>query len=1091
MSRRWRVRRLREDLAGEWAELVKSEGLSPGGILRGVWAVFLGRYSGESEVLFGTGSLATRSGNGAVIESSVTMFPVRIGIADDVPASRWLRELDRSVEGGFRHAGCSESDLRRWSGMPGDLPLYESAVILSDSPVCPESPDFPGPLEVVEACGASIPLALVASVHAPAEFALVYDTSRFAGDAIERMLLHVETLLLGFLRSREEPLGTLSMLTETEEHQLLVEWNRTATDHRDERPIHELFQAQVERSRHAIALDCHGKRWSYAELDARANQVGNHLRKRGVGPEVLVGICLERSLETVVGILGILKAGGAYLPLDPAYPRERLAFMLEDTRAPILLTLGHLRERLPDRGQEVLCLDSDWPEIARESIADPRGGARCDNLAYVIYTSGSTGTPKGVAIEHRSASALIHWAGDVFSRDELAGVLFSTSICFDLSVFEMFVPLSWGGTVIMAESVLELPRLPSASGVTLVNTVPSAMTEALELGCLPDSVRTVNLAGEKLSVELVGRIYEKTSVTRVYDLFGPSEDTTYSTFALRSADGPYTIGRPIANTRVYLLDDRMRPVPIGVTGEMYLGGSGLARGYLNRPELTAERFVADPFSDDPGARLYRSGDLARYLPDGNLEFLGRADHQVKVRGYRIELGEIESALARLEGVEQAVVLAREDVPGDLRLVAYLVARGGKRLRAEALSESLGKRLPDYMLPSAFVVLDRMPLTPSGKVDRRALPAVGRERPELEREFVPPRGALQEYLAGLWRDVLKLDRVGVDDPFFALGGDSLLAARFIQRLQERLGEFIYVVTIFKAPTIAEYARLLRQDYPGSVAKTFGEQEAPPAGEPAAVPVTRAVDTDAIEDLRRRIPSHRSVSSSAAAAGKNPRAMFILSPPRSGTTLLRVMLAGHADLFSASELNLLLFDTLEERRAAFAGRHRIMARGDAPGADGHPGLRCGRSEAPHGGVRVPRPHDQGVLPRPAAGHRRADARGQVAMVFPRSRSLAAGGERVRRAPLHTPRPPSLRDGAVVRGHADGPPRLPEGAPILAAGAGRAHLDDQSQEHRELPRHGAAGATGPDSVRGSHEPASPGHGVRVRGSRPWLRRGTPHPV
>jgi amino acid adenylation domain-containing protein len=498
-----------------------------------------------------------------------------------------------------------------------------------------------------------------------------YNTDLFEGPRIERMLEHLQTLLQDVVRRPEARIGEFEILTTAERNRLLVDWTQTG----DEFPakcIHELFEEQVERTPEEIAIVFETGQATYRELNARANQLASYLKTRGVGPEALIGVCVERSLEMVVALLGILKAGGAYVPLDPAYPAERLRFMLEDANGQLLLTQQRLLKLIPKGLAEVVCLDSDWSEISRESEANPAKIATPENLAYVIYTSGSTGKPKGVAIEHRSAAALLAWARGVFSQEELAGVLASTSICFDLSVFELFVPLSCGGKVILAVDVLQILNWASSNDVRLINTVPSAMVEILRMGGLPGSVQTVNLAGEPLPAILVEKIYEQPQVKRVFDLYGPSEDTTYSTYALRIPDGPTTIGRPISNTRVYILNSQLQPVPIGVPGDLYIGGAGLARGYLKRPEFTAQVFVPDPFSAEGGTRLYKTGDLARYLEDGNIEFLGRVDNQVKLRGFRIELGEIEEVIKKDPRVSEAIVVAREDEPGDRRLAAYVV-----------------------------------------------------------------------------------------------------------------------------------------------------------------------------------------------------------------------------------------------------------------------------------------------------------------------------------------------------------------------------------------------------------------------------------
>ncbi|MDZ7963243.1 MAG: amino acid adenylation domain-containing protein [Aulosira sp. DedQUE10] len=471
-------------------------------------------------------------------------------------------------------------------------------------------------------------------------------------------------------------------LPTTEVDQLLLEWHENPADYVSNICIHQLFEYQAEKTPEQIAVIFEDKQLSYQELNQQANQLAHYLQTLNAKPEVLVGICLERSLEMIVGLLAILKAGGAYVPLDPAYPSERLALMLEDSQLPILLTQQHLLSKLPKHQAHVVCLDSDREAITQQSQENLTSIVTDENLSYVIYTSGSTGKPKGVAIEHHSAVALLHWAREVFTTEDLAGVLAATSICFDLSVFEIFVPLSWGGKVILAENALYLPSLPAAQQVTLINTVPSAIAELLRINGIPASVRTVNLAGEPLQNRLVQQIYELDNIQKVFNLYGPTEDTTYSTFTLvKKGDSIVTIGRPIANTSCLILDEHMQPVPTGVSGELYITGDGLARGYLNRPELTNERFIPNPFEEAGGRRqeaggskLYKTGDLARYLPDGNIEYIGRIDQQVKIRGFRIEIGEIETALWQHPDVQEAVVIAREFSPGDQRLVAYVVPK---------------------------------------------------------------------------------------------------------------------------------------------------------------------------------------------------------------------------------------------------------------------------------------------------------------------------------------------------------------------------------------------------------------------------------
>jgi amino acid adenylation domain-containing protein len=598
-----------------------------------------------------------------------------------------------------------------------------------------------------------------------------------------------------------------AILSEAQQHKLLIELNQTTRAYPKIAAMQRLFEAQVEQAPEATALVCGDDRVTYSELNERANQLAHHLAALGIGAEHRAGILLERSTALVVSMLAVLKAGGCYVPLDPQYPAERLSFMMKDAGLTLLLTTRALAEslNLEDGGVKLVYVEEQQPNA--QNTENPNIEISEQQLAYLIYTSGSTGVPKGVAIAHESATRFIQWAGEIFEPQALSGVLFSTSVCFDLSIFELFVTLSNGGKVILAENAMELPALPAASEVTLLNTVPSAMAELLRLGAVPESVRVVNLAGEPLSKELVAEIYATTGVGAVYNLYGPSEDTTYSTFAQVRRGERVTIGRPIANTRVYLLDESGQCVPMGVAGELYLGGAGLARGYWDRPELTAEKFIPDSFSGEQGARLYHTGDLARYAENGELEFLGRADHQVKVRGYRIELGEIESVLRQQEEVREAVVVAREDASGAQQLVAYVVkdtSAGSVELR-----EQLRQHLPEYMVPSVFVMLAELPLTPNGKVDRKALPAIDDSRPETVESYVAPRDMVEFQLVKLWEELLPVRPIGVRDNFFALGGHSLVAVRLVSRIEQELGKKIPIRALFQGATIEYLAGLLRQ------------------------------------------------------------------------------------------------------------------------------------------------------------------------------------------------------------------------------------------------------------------------------------------
>lgn len=633
-----------------------------------------------------------------------------------------------------------------------------------------------------------------------------YSTDLFDEATIIRMVGHYQTLLEGFVVDPEQSISQLPLLTAQEQQQFL-DWNKSPL----ELCIHQLFEAQVVRTPNAVAVVFEDQQLTYQQLNNHANQLAHYRRKLGVKSETLVGVCLERSLEMIVGILGILKAGGAYVPLEPSYPQDRLHFLLKDAQVEILLTQKRLRSTsdLIRKLPLVICLDREREDIANESNKNPLNKTTINDLAYVIYTSGSTGVPKGVAIEHRNTVALLNWAKEIFTPDQIAGVLASTSICFDLSIFELFVPLSWGGKVILVENALHLPTLSPELNVTLVNTVPSAMNELVRINGIPNSVRIVNLAGEPLQNTLAQKIYQQETIEQVFNLYGPSEDTTYSTFALvkKGAKDIPSIGRPITNTQVYILTHHFQHVPIGVTGELYLGGAGLARGYLNRPELTAERFIHNPFSNDPNARLYKTGDLVRYLSDGNIEFLGRIDNQVKIRGFRIELGEIEATLTQHPQIQEIVVKVREDIPGDKRLIAYFVAAKQSVPSTTQLHQFLANKLPDYMIPSTFISLKNLPLTPNGKVDHNALPEPQKIQRKVNASYIAAQTQLEQTIAKVWQEVLQVENVSVQESFFELGGHSLLVVQMQEKLVKALNRQMPVAILFQYSTIQTLAQYL--------------------------------------------------------------------------------------------------------------------------------------------------------------------------------------------------------------------------------------------------------------------------------------------
>lgn len=645
---------------------------------------------------------------------------------------------------------------------------------------------------------------------------LEYNTDLFNANTIARMLGHFQTLLESIAANPERKISELPLLTFTERQTLLLEWNNTSVDYPTNVCIHQLFEQQVEKTPEAIALIFENQQLTYRQLNNRANKIAHYLQQLGVKPEVLVGICIERSIEMVVGLLAIVKAGGAYLPLDPAYPKERLAFMLADAQVPLLLTQQHLAQELPPHQAQVVCLDADGQAIANESSENPVSGVKPENLAYVIYTSGSTGKPKGVMNTHLGLCNRLLWMQDTYQLTAADSVLQKTPFSFDVSIWEFFWPLFTGARLVLVkpgghQDSSYLVELIGKQQITTVHFVPSMLQAFLEESELErcQSLKHVICSGEALPFELQERFFQRLDA-ELHNLYGPTEAAIDVTFWHCQPDSDrqlVPIGCPIANTQIYLLDRHLQPVPIGVPGELHIGGVGLARGYLNRPDLTNEKFIPNPF--EAGKHLYKTGDLARYRPNGNIEFLGRIDHQVKIRGFRIELGEIEAVLGQHPQVRETVVVARESLPSDRCLVAYMVPDSDTAPLAHELRDYLKERLPEYMVPSAFVVLDALPLTPNGKVDRRALPTPDTSRPELAATYQAPQSDVEKTIAQIWRAVLNLDKVGIHDNFFDLGGHSLLILQINSKLRTVLHRDVSVVALFQHPTIYSLAQYLSQ------------------------------------------------------------------------------------------------------------------------------------------------------------------------------------------------------------------------------------------------------------------------------------------
>jgi amino acid adenylation domain-containing protein len=653
---------------------------------------------------------------------------------------------------------------------------------------------------------------MIAEADGGLEGVFEYSTDLFRRSRMERMANHFTNLLAAVAADAGRRVYDLPLLTDIERQQLLRPAADPMTAEPGCRTLHEMFEEQAMRTPGAIAVIANSERWTYEDLNRRANQVARRLRALGARAEMRVGVCMSRSAEMLVALLGVLKAGSAYVPADPDYPPERIRFIFQDSQVAILLTEMAVLDRLPRPPADVVVLDRDWPAIAPNKSDNLPPAATDENLAYVIYTSGSTGPPKGVQITHANVTAFLDWVRQAFQEREMAGALASSSICFDLSVFEVFGPLTAGGSVVMAENLLKITDLPDRESVTLVNTVPSLLAECLKVGGLPASVRTVALAGEPFPLDLARQIHACGHVERVLNLYAPSETTTYSTWYRVERDDtqPPCIGSPIGHTQVFLLDGRLHPVPQGIRGELYIAGSGVARGYLDRPDLTAERFLPNPFSPRPGRRMYKTGDLAFYREDGQLEFVGRVDRQIKLRGFRIEPGEVEVVLSRHPGISaSAVIPVRDEHLGQL-LCAYLVARPGHSPGADEMRNFAAGQLPRHMVPAFFVFMDALPLSSNGKLDVRALPRPS-VPPRESRTIDMPRTALEQVLAERWAAFLGLDAVGIDEDFFALGGHSLIATQLAWDL-ERIFPVNHSLLslLLKNPTVARLGDAMRHD-----------------------------------------------------------------------------------------------------------------------------------------------------------------------------------------------------------------------------------------------------------------------------------------
>ncbi len=811
---------LSEEATAALQSFAKRHGLTLNTVVQGAWAVVLARYAGEEDVVFGamvSGRSVPLEGVESMVGLFVNLLPSRARVAPGERLVPWLKELQARQARQREFEYCPLVEVKSWSEVQAGLPLFESFLVFENWSGDLTASEWSPGLAVRDVRGhhgtPGLPL-MATIVPAPRlEVRLDYDVNRFEADAIARLGANLAVLLGAMVEDPERRLGDLPVLAAAEAA-LLDGFNETAAAVGDGF-VHQRVAARAAEKPDGVAVRCGASALTYGELDARARRLAGALRRLGAAPGTRVAVCVECSADMVAVLLATMKTGAAYVPLDPAYPRARIGYILADAGAAVLVTERALAGELPEHGARVLLLDDDAGADDGTPDAELAGG----DLAYVIYTSGSTGKPKGVEVGH---AALVNFL-DSMAREPGLGaddvLVAVTTLSFDIAGLELYLPLIEGAELVVAtreeasdgEKLIALLR---ASGATVLQATPATWRLLIQSGWTGNAGLKALCGGEALPPELAEEL--RPLCGELWNMYGPTETTIWSTTGRVELGAPLTVGKPIGNTQVHVLDDRLHRVPVGVTGELYIGGDGLARGYSARPALTAERFVPDPFRDSPGARMYRTGDLARYRTDGTLEILGRVDHQVKLRGFRIELGEIEVSLARHDAVDETVVVAREDAPGDKRLVAYVVASEERFPGAGELRAFLKEGLPDYMVPATFVRLDALPRTPNGKIDRRGLPAPEGARPEHERGFVAPRTEVETQIADVWQAVLNLERVGVRDNFFDLGGHSLLLMPVIGDLKKKLGVKLSPGDLVM-PTLGQLAALCEEKLGGAPAE----------------------------------------------------------------------------------------------------------------------------------------------------------------------------------------------------------------------------------------------------------------------------------
>ncbi len=806
-------------ISSRMKEFCQTEHMTPFQLLLAAYALLLMRHTGQEDIIIGCPfANRFRPELDGLVGMFVNTLPIRVNLQGNPSVREFLDQVRVLMQDAFIWQAAPFGVLVSEISPQRDLsrmPVFQVVINLRNVPKRHTSvnglkmesiyrDDAPSKFD--------LDLDFGVNENGDLDASLKYNVDLYDENTIIHMVAHYQNLLGQLLKKTDSSIADLEMLTPSEWQQIVIEWNDTGTDYPREKCIHQLFEEQVEHTPEAIAVVFEDQQLTYQELNTRANQLAHYLHSFGVGPDVLVGICMERSLEMVISLLGILKAGGAYVPLDPSYPSERLNFMVDEIRAPVIITRRSFASRLPVSSTRLVNLDDEWSLIEKQEDRPLQTVVSPDHLAYVIYTSGTTGKPKGVMNTHRGIVNQLVWTQVEYGLTAADTVLQKTPFSFDVSVWEFFWPLLFGARLVLARPGGHkdndyLVKIIGTQHVTIIHFVPAMLQ--IFLDNLPSGagteLRRVFSGGEVLPVELQDHFFSKLAA-QLHNLYGPTEAAVEVTFwnCVRAENlTSIPIGRPISNIQIYILDRYLHPTPAGVPGELCIGGIGVARGYLNRPELTAEKFIPNPFSREPGTRLYKTGDLARWSPDGVIEYLGRMDNQVKLRGFRIELGEIETALGQHPGIHKAIVALREDRPGDKRLVAYVIPAHGVTLLADELRGFLREKLPAYMVPSAFVPMDAYPLTPNGKLDRHALPVPYTGTME-DKEHVAPLSRTEQTLVKIWIDVLGIPYVSVGDDFFDIGGNSLLAIQAIAHIQNELKVAVPISRFFEFPRLSELA-----------------------------------------------------------------------------------------------------------------------------------------------------------------------------------------------------------------------------------------------------------------------------------------------